>query len=200
MIHKLWSWLRVVCSFDTHDVCQNNLIISAVSQQPMAQSHLSIFSGLACKSSSTVTILPHITFRVLHVPYKLLPICTNVSGGSIILLPALLRWAFFPCNCHQLVLKWCCRHLYGCSCLCCREAGHCCSAWTIPYNVPYLMASEAFLSMTVAMLPTLQTTAIALTAGITGLPGVPGVRWIAILAFRPQLWEYGCLLRIVFCL
>jgi len=201
VIHQPQFWQRVVCSFNMQDISHNNLMILAISWQPKPQSHISISDGLACDPSSGVGDFPHISFGVLRVPYELLPISANVRGGGTIQVPALRRWAFSRRNFHPIVLNWCRCRL--CRCLCRCSTLHRCSAWTIPCNVPHLMASVAFLSIppigaATCMLLLVRTATIALTDTITGVPGHPSLLWIPLFALRPQLWEHGCHLRIIF--
>jgi hypothetical protein len=169
------------------DVDHNHFIISAVSRQPKPQSHVSISVGLATDASSEVTNHPLFSLGILRVPFELSPISANARSCGTIQLLSLLRWALSVRNCHPIVLNRCRCHCCGCGCSCrcwcrcgcrclCRcSAHHRCSAWTIPCNVPHLMASVAFLSTPAAMLLTLRTTTIPLSAMTTGHLGLPSL-------------------------
>jgi hypothetical protein len=203
------------------DVSHNNLVISAVSWKPQPQSHVSISDGVASDPCSKVTNLSRFFLGILYVLFQILLITANVRSGGTMQGPALLRCALSVRNCHPIVLNRCrCHGHCSCRCLCQCCALHWCSAWTIPCNVPHLMASVPLLSMSVAMLLTLRTTTIALTADITGLlgllrvlstplhivrtatialtatalglPELLSLLIIPLLTHRPQLWEHGC--------
>jgi len=95
----------------------------------------------------------------------------------------------FICKYHPIV-HICSFHC--CHCLCKYNTVHYCIASTIPCNVPYLMASLAFLSIPLNdaathMLLMFHTATITLTATITGLPGRSNLLWILHLALCPCL-------------
>jgi len=171
-------------------------------RQQKCQPYISMSDGFTSYTSNSMANQPLFCLGILCVPFELWPISRNESSCETILLLALLRSVGSFHNCYPIVLNGGCRR---CRCLCWCCALHHCSAWTMPCNVPYLMASVAFLSISpigaaTCMLLIVQTATIALTATNTELPGLPSLLWNLLRTLRLQLWEQGCHLRIVFLL